>query len=146
VDRQQHALHLAIVERIIRAVAITPLPKTPAPVLGVVNVQGRIVPVVSLRLLCGLPGRDLDVSDQFIIAHSNHFTLALVVDSVVGVVSGEELAVVATDQVLPGMDRVEALAKSTTGITILHDLDRLLERSTVALLQSALQAAGNAPV
>ena len=38
-DGQQHALRLSSVERIIRAVSITPLPGKLAPVLGVVNVQ-----------------------------------------------------------------------------------------------------------
>jgi purine-binding chemotaxis protein CheW len=48
-DEQRYALHLSAVERIVRMVEITPLPKAPQIVLGVVNVQGRIVPIVNIR-------------------------------------------------------------------------------------------------
>jgi purine-binding chemotaxis protein CheW len=48
-DEQRYALHLSAVERIVRMVEITPLPKAPEIVLGVVNVQGRIVPIVNIR-------------------------------------------------------------------------------------------------
>ena len=46
-DAQRYALRLSAVERLIRAVEITRLPQVPDIVLGVVNVQGRVIPVVS---------------------------------------------------------------------------------------------------
>lgn len=59
-DEQRYALHLSAVERIVRMVEITPLPKAPEIVLGVVNVQGRIVPIVNIRkrFLTGLKSHE----------------------------------------------------------------------------------------
>lgn len=67
-DEQRYALHLAAVERIVRVVEVTPLPKSPEIVLGVVNVQGRIIPVVNIRKRFRLPEREIALSNQLIIA------------------------------------------------------------------------------
>jgi chemotaxis signal transduction protein len=55
-DEQRYALHLDAVKRIVRAVEVTPLPKAPQIVLGVVNVQGKVIPVMNLRSRFSLPG------------------------------------------------------------------------------------------
>ena len=57
VDDQIYALDLVEVERMVRAVAVTPLPEVPAYVAGVVDVQGRVLPVVDLRLRFDRPTR-----------------------------------------------------------------------------------------
>ena len=48
-DEQHYAVPLSVVERIVRMVDITPVPKTPEIVLGVINVQGSVIPVVDIR-------------------------------------------------------------------------------------------------
>jgi purine-binding chemotaxis protein CheW len=48
-DDMQCALSLSKVERIERAVEISPLPMAPEIVLGIINIKGKIVPVVDLR-------------------------------------------------------------------------------------------------
>jgi purine-binding chemotaxis protein CheW len=135
-DEQQYALHLSAVERIVRAVAVTPLPSpmgashVPAQVLGVVNLQGRIIPVISMRKVYGLAERVLQVDDQFIIARTSRSTaptvstVALVVDAVIGVDSCGEHEVIAADTVIPGLDGLSAITKGRNEIIILDNLDR----------------------
>ena len=48
-DEPRYALPLSAVERVVRAVEITPLPKAPEIVLGVINMQGQVVPAVDIR-------------------------------------------------------------------------------------------------
>ena len=57
-DEQRYALHLLAVERVVRAVEVTALPEAPEIVLGVVNVKGRIVPVINVRRRFRLPERN----------------------------------------------------------------------------------------
>ncbi len=85
-DGQAYALHLSVVERIVRVVEVTPLPKAPEIVLGVVNVGGKIIPVIDIRKRFRLHGREIDLSDQLVIANTLHRRVALVVDSVIGVI------------------------------------------------------------
>ncbi len=65
-EEQRYALYLSAVERIVRIVEITPLPKALEIVFGVINVQGQVVPVVDIRKRFRLPEREMSLSDQLI--------------------------------------------------------------------------------
>ncbi len=79
-DEQRYALRLSSVERALSAVDITPLPKAPQIVLGIINIQGEIVPVVNMRARFGLPERGMGLSDQIILARTTRRKVALVAD------------------------------------------------------------------
>src|SRR5271157_2301250 len=66
-----YAVSLSVVSRVIRAVEITPLPKAPSIVLGVINLGGRIIPVVNIRKRFRLPERELELTDQLIVARAS---------------------------------------------------------------------------
>ncbi len=139
-DDFQFALAIASVERAIRAVAITPLPNAPAGVCGVVNVEGAIVPVFDPRARFGLPARTLQASDHFIIAHAPKRTVALLVDSIAGVVAQTEAAMISAAEILPGLDSIAGVAKLGGGIVFIHDLGRFLSRENEEALDAALRS------
>jgi purine-binding chemotaxis protein CheW len=64
---------------------LTPLPSTPPFVLGVVNARGRIVPVVDIKTMFGLPDRGLTDLNKLIIVRANGMELGLLADAIVGV-------------------------------------------------------------
>jgi purine-binding chemotaxis protein CheW len=84
-DEPRYALYLSAVERVVRAVEITLLPKAPDIVLGVINWQGKIIPVIDVRKRFRLPEREMDPDDRFIIARAAQRQVALAADSVVGI-------------------------------------------------------------
>ncbi len=84
VDEQIYALDLWEVERIVRAVEVKPLPEVPIYVAGVVDVHGRVLPVVDLRLRFDRLTRPLSIRDQFIIAHTPTHSVVLPVDTTLG--------------------------------------------------------------
>jgi purine-binding chemotaxis protein CheW len=61
------------------------LPSTPPFVLGVVNARGRIVPVVDIKTMFGLPDRGLTDLNKLIIVRANGMELGLLADAIVGV-------------------------------------------------------------
>ena len=67
-NEQKYALYLPAVERVVSAIEVTPLPQAPDNVLGIINVMGKVITVVNIRKRFGLPEREIDLSDQFIIA------------------------------------------------------------------------------
>jgi purine-binding chemotaxis protein CheW len=85
IDDQNYALSLLNVERVVRAVQITRIPSKQKYVLGVVDVQGNVTPVLNTRKLLDAPDKEIDLSDQFIISKNSNRTVILVVDSVPGV-------------------------------------------------------------
>jgi purine-binding chemotaxis protein CheW len=135
------ALPLDDVECVVHAVAITPLPRAPETVLGIINVHGTILPVYDLRRRLRLPPRGLELSDQFIVARTVQRPVALVVDSVEGVLECTEGRVPA-GAVLPGLDGVAGVVKRPDGIILIHDLDRFLSQAEDQALREALTQRG----
>src|SRR5687767_1730159 len=76
-DDQRYALPLSAVERVVRAVEVTPVPQGPKGIVGVINVEGEVVPVVNTRRKFGLPERGIETSDQFVIAHRPELPLSV---------------------------------------------------------------------
>lgn len=135
----RYGLPLASVERAARMVEITPLPKVPDIVLGVINVHGRLVPVVNLRRRFRLPERDIALTDQIIVAHTKHRPVALVADAVLGVLTCSQEQVVGAEQILPTVDYVEGVVKLDDGMVLIHDLDRFLSLDEETALNRALE-------
>lgn len=141
-----YAIRLSAVSRVVRAVEITPLPKAPPIVIGVINLGGRIIPVVNLRRRFHLPERELELTDLFIVARtSRRYTpkdggllLALAVDAVVGVRDLSEPEAIAAETILPGLEHLEGVAKTELGLVLIHDLGTFLsleeERALGAIL------------
>jgi len=137
---QRYALPLSAVERVVRVVEVTPLPQAPDIVLGVVNVQGRIIPVVNPRRRFRLPERDIALSDQLVIAHTTRRPVALVVDAVTGVLEYSGREAVGARDIVPGMEYVEGVVKMADGLVLIHDLDRFLSLDEVTALDRAIES------
>ncbi len=138
-DNQRYALSLSAVERIVPAVEVTPLPKAPEIVPGVVNVQGRIVPVFNIRKRFRLPERETNLSDRLIIAKTRKRTVALVANSVTGVVELPEGEVAAAETILPRLKYVQGVGRLPDGMIFIHDLDKFLSLGEEKTLVAALE-------
>lgn len=136
---QRYALALGVVDRIVRAVEITPLPEAPTIVLGIVNLQGRIIPVVDVRRRFGLPPRDITPRDQMIIARTRRRTIALVVDSTTEVLDDSEHEPVPASEVLPELELVDGVVVLDDGLVLIHDLDSFLSLDEEAQLDRGLE-------
>ena len=140
-EMQQYALRLGVVDKVIRAVEISPLPQAPEIVQGVINVRGRIMPVINVRQRFHLPERELALSDQFIIAHTARRPVCLVADSIVAVSEYPEQSMAGPESILPGMEYVEGVVKLDNGLLLIHDLDSFLSLDEEVCLTQALASA-----
>jgi purine-binding chemotaxis protein CheW len=137
---QRYGLPIFVVERIVRVVEITPLPKSPAIILGIINIQGRVIPVINIRRCLGLPERDITLSDQLIIANTAQRTIAFVVDAVTDVIEHYSRNFVAAQDVFPSIEYIENVVKVDDGLVlIIHDLDRLLAPDEKKLLPRVIK-------
>ncbi len=137
-DEQSYALHLSAVERTVRMVAITPLPKAPEVVLGVITVQGRIVPVLNMRQRFRLPSREGRLSDHILIARTKHRTVAFIADAVNEVTEIAEQEIVEPSTIHPGLEHVTGVTRLNDGIIFIHDLDGFLSRDEEIALDAAV--------
>lgn len=138
-DRQRYALPLHAVDRVVRMVAITPLPKAPDIVLGVVNYQGRVIPVINMRRRFNLPEKDIALTDQLVVAHTSRRSVALVADAVHDVIAGLAQGLIETENILPGIEYVDGVIKLEDGLILIHDLDKFLSLEEESSLNQALK-------
>ena len=138
-NEQRYGLRLSAVERVVRAVEVTLLPSAPEIVLGIINLAGRVVPVMNVRQRFGLPEKESDLSDQFIIARTAMRTVALLVDSVSTLVEASAEDVVHAAKILPRMDYVDGVAKLEDGMILIHDIDKFLSLEEARLLDEVMQ-------
>jgi len=135
---QRYALPLPKIKRVVRMVAITPLPKAPDVVLGVVNIQGWIIPVVNMRRRFHLAEREIALADQLVVAHTARRPVALVADAVLDVIACPAQVLIAAEHIVPGVEYVEGVIKLDDGLILIHDLDKFLSLEEENSLDRAL--------
>lgn len=135
---QRYALRLAVVERVVRAVEVTPLPGAPSTVLGVINVQGRVIPVFSLRRRFGMAEPEIHPDHQFLIATAGCRAVALVIDEACGLADRGDSAVVGADAMLPGVEQFEGVVELDDGLALIHDLEKFLSLDEARALEQAM--------
>ena len=140
-DWQRYALRLSAVERVVRAVEVTPLPAAPEIVLGVINVEGSIVPVMNIRKRFRLPEKEMSLSDHLILARTARRPVFLLVDSVSGIIEVPAGEVIDASKILPRMEYLEGVLKLEDGMVLIHDLDRFLSLEEDRLLDEAISHA-----
>ena len=140
-DDFQYALRLPAVQRVIRIVEITPLPAGPGVVLGMIDLRGRIVPVVDIRQRFHLPWREARLSDSLIIAQTSKRTVALPVDAVIGLVERSDSFTTSAEEIVPGIEYVEGVVRLEGGLVLIHNLDAFLSMDEEKALEMALELA-----
>lgn len=128
----EYAVPVLKVREIIKVMAITSVPQLPSYVKGVINLRGRVIPVVDLRVKFGLTAKEYTERTCIIVVEvgvrSSAVLMGLVVDSVSDVmsISADELAEPPDfGHVNNGMC-VQALAKVKGTVKILLNLDWML--------------------
>ena len=140
-DGQRYALPLATVQRIVRAVEVTPLPGAPPIVLGAIDVEGTVLPVLDVRRRFLMPWREISPSDQFLIAMTARRAVALVIDEAQGVIEHEQSAVVDPTRIAPGLEQFHGVVKLEDGLVLIHDLEAFLSLDEARTLYEAMERA-----
>ena len=137
-DDQQFGLNLSSVERIVRAVEITPLPESPGEILGIINVEGRVMPVLNTRKWLGLPEREIELQDVFVIVSMNGQSIALVADEVKPVTEVPLNEVVDSHEVVRSSGSVEKIAKVESGLLMVLTAERAISVEDLGKLDSVI--------
>jgi purine-binding chemotaxis protein CheW len=138
---QRHGLPAADVQELLRAVSIVPLPQAPPVVEGIINLRGRVVPVLDVRGRFRLPARPVEPSDHFVVARSGGRLVALRVDRAVDLVSLDAADVEDARGAVPGARYVAKVARLPDGLVLVHDLDTFLSHAESEALDGAAATA-----
>jgi purine-binding chemotaxis protein CheW len=132
VGREEYGLPVLKVREIIKVMDITHVPQVPDHVLGVINLRGKVIPVIDLRRKFGCPAQDHTERTCIIVAEvglaSATVMMGVVVDSVSEVlnVAASEIDDTPDFGGQGTADYLLGLAKVKGTVKILLDLDRVL--------------------
>ncbi|MNZ67418.1 Chemotaxis protein CheW [compost metagenome] len=82
VEKEQYAIRIQDIHEIIKTQGITQIPNVAPYVKGVINLRGKIVPVISLRELFHFPEQEYTRSTRIIVVHHLEDTVGIIVDRV----------------------------------------------------------------
>jgi len=120
---------------------LTPLPCTPAFVLGIVNVRGEILSVIDLRKFFELPQKGLTDLNKVIVLESENMLFGILADAVAGV---RRVPIADIQPSLPTLTGVrEAYLKGVTpGRTVILDAEKLLTDERIVVQERVAEAGG----
>ena len=125
-EDQRYALGLEAVERVVRTVELISVPEAAEILVGLINIRGKIVPVLDIRSRLHLPPRDMDIKDRIIISKTSSRTIAIIVDKIEVVVELPQEEILKARQILPDMeDYVEGVGKLNDYTVLIYDINKL---------------------
>jgi purine-binding chemotaxis protein CheW len=125
-----YGIHIETITEIVEMPNITTVPDMPGFIKGVINLRGRVIPVMDLRLRLGMSERAYDDRTCIVIAHHENTSMGVIVDTVAEVNS------IADEEIEPAPDFssesevrgniVDRIGKVNDVVTLLVDVPRLL--------------------
>jgi len=129
------------VQEIIRTMEITRVPRAPEFVEGVINLRGKVIPILSLRRRFGIEPREFDSQTRIIVVEIAGMIVGFVVDGVSEVLRIGADTVEDPPAVVSGVDSeyISGVGKLEDRLLILLDLNRLLSTEEHATLTHSVQ-------
>jgi len=140
---EEYGISILKIKEIIGMMPITTIPQTPEFVKGVINLRGKVIPVADLRLRFGMERIDYTERTCIVVVEisggSGTVMIGIVVDSVSEVlnIKGGDIEETPTFGTRLETDYILGMAKVQGGVKILLDIDRVLSRDEVTLLDKA---------
>ena len=134
-----YGVEISRVHEIIRLQTVTRVPRAPAFVEGVINLRGKVIPVVDLRRRFGLPSAEHTRASRIVVVEIGDQVVGIIVDGVSEVLRVGESTVEPPSPVVAGIDSeyIHGIAKLPDRLVILLDLDRVLARDERRALESS---------
>lgn len=132
VGPEEYAIDILCVQEIIRIVEITKVPKAPHYVEGVINLRGKVIPIVDLRSRFGLSPADRTKETRIIVVDVGRMIMGLIVDAVSEVLRVPLHLIEPPPNARQGPTEFhKGVGKLDGRLLILLDLDRMLAKGTV---------------
>ena len=140
--REEYGIGILKIKEIIGMMPITTVPQTPKFVKGVINLRGKVIPVLDLRLRFGMPAMDYNERTCIIVVEiegkSGMIMMGLVVDSVSEVlnIKAEDIENTPTFGAKLNTEYILGMAKMEGGVKILLEIDRVLSTEEILSITS----------
>ncbi len=141
-DSEEYGIGILKIKEIIGMMEITTVPQTPDFVKGVINLRGKVIPVIDLRLKFSMSAIDYTERTCIIVveivADSGMIQIGIVVDSVSEVlnIKGDDVEDTPTFGTKLNTEYILGMAKMEGGVKILLDIDKVLSAEEIGILDN----------
>lgn len=143
IGREVYGINIGSVTEIIEMQRITEMPDMPVYIKGVINLRGRVIPVLDLRLRFGMEEREHDDRTCVIIINIDEVSLGVIVDTVAEVHDIFDKDIEPPPMYRDGEDRnryIAGLGKLGDEVKILLDAARILKEKEYETVRRASEA------
>ena len=139
---EEYGLEILKVREIFGMVNITAIPQTPEHVKGVINLRGKVIPVVDIRLKFCMTEKDYDDATCIIVVDVTGVEVGIIVDRVSEVleISGEDIDDPPSFGTNVETDFILGMGKSDKRVTILLDITRVLGNEDLSTVGEDMEA------
>lgn len=125
---EEYAIEILKVQEIIGLMPITPVPKMPDYIRGVLNLRGKIVPVMNLRLRFGLPAVEDTDETCVIVVQDENFLMGVLVDKVseVADIMGEQIEEVPSFGIKSHSEYLAGMGKVKDSVKMILDVHKVV--------------------
>ncbi len=140
-EDEEYGIGILKVKEIIGMMPITSVPRTPEFVKGVINLRGKVIPVMDLRLKFSMEAIPYSERTCIIVveieSQDSTVLIGIVVDAVSEVlnINEEEIEATPTFGTKLDTDYILGMAKMEGGVKILLDIDKVLSAKEIAVLE-----------
>jgi len=144
-DQQVYGVPIDAVLEIIRMEKITPIPQSPDFIEGIIEIRGKVIPVMDLRKRFGLQVAEHTQSTRIIIVDMDSNSMGIIVDSVAEVLQISSGNVEPPPSVIGSVDQsfIQGVALLEKRMIILLDLAKVLQDEEKEVLESIMTAEQN---
>ncbi len=127
IGEDEFALDIMKIKEIIKYQKITPIPKAPEFIEGVINLRGLVVPIVDMRMRFGLPSIATHKGLKIIIVQVEDKIIGILVDKVLNILKLPSESVLPPPAVVKGIESEYLLGICESGekLILLLDLDKI---------------------
>ncbi len=140
---EEYGIGILKVKEIIGMMPITPIPQTPLYVKGVINLRGKVIPVIDLRLRFSMEEAEYTERTCIIVVEvqtaTDFLMIGIVVDAVSEVAQIKEEDIEPTPSFGTSLDTnyILGMAKADNSVKILLDIDQVLTEEELASLEKS---------
>ncbi len=138
-EKEEYGIEILKVQEIIGVMPITNVPKMPPYVKGVINLRGRIIPIIDLRLKLTMPEAPHTEETCFIVVKSRNIFIGIVVDKVSEVLDIADRDIENPPALGSNTDYILGIGKSSDRVKLLLDIDKVLNDEEVKILKEIKQ-------
>lgn len=135
---EEYGINISLVREIIKTIEITPVPKSPHFVSGLINLRGIIVPVIDLRKLFDIDSCGDKDKNRIIVVEVNDRTLGITVDTVSEVRNLNTSDIVSVPPTVSIIDHkyLDGVGKIGEHILILLKLEKILNSENLMVVDN----------